>query len=833
MMVLNGVLTPAGTNYLNEWSPIAYLQELAGNPTWSLTVNGGVARTGATYNLNGDVLDSSGNGNNAMLAGTHTFAGAAGNQVLQFDGVHDYVVVPPNVGEAANFTFAAWVNWGGGALWQRIFDFGLDDNKYLFLSPSSGSSTLRFAITTSAGGNGANEQRLDAAPLTPGVWTHVAVTINGSTAKLFTNGVLAATSTTFTINPASIPQIYCWLGKSQYFPDPLFQGALADVVIQGSAMTDAQVASLATTPPTVNISAPAAPTGLSATAVSSSQVNLAWTGSSGANSYNVKRATTSGGPYSAIAQGITATSYSDTLGNAGTTYYYVVSAMNGSGESANSAQASATTAAGVPAAPTDVTAHSGSYQVSLTWIASQSPGADSYNIKRATTSGGPYTTIATGVSAPTSGTYVDHNTVVGTYYYVISGVNAYGESVNSAEVSGTIRNLVDYWKFDDGSGTTALDSAGANNGTLGTGSSWVTGVSNGAVHLDGTAGAAVTMPAGIVSQLTDFSIAAWVNLSASNAWQRIFDFGSGTGTYMFLTPEAGGGGPLRFAITTGGGGGEQQISGPAPLTTGVWHHVAVTLSNTIGVLYLDGVAVATNSNITLEPMNLGSTTQNTIGQSQYADPHLTGTVDEFRIYGRALSAAEVAAFASGGPALPAAPTGLSATGGNAVVNLGWTQSTSPGITQNNVYRSTSGSGGPYSLLTSLAATTAYADTAVVNGSTYYYSVSAVNANGESALSPYAGATPNTVPNAPSNLTATAGRKKITLGWTDNSSNETGFSIERSTDNVTFGQIATVAANSTVYTNSSLTTGATYYYRVQAYNSAGNSPYSNTASATSK
>ena len=99
--------------------------------------------------------------------------------------------------------------------------------------------------------------------------------------------------------------------------------------------------------------------------------------------------------------------------------------------------------------------------------------------------------------------------------------------------------------------------------------------------------------------------------------------------------------------------------------------------------------------------------------------------------------------------LPAAPTGLSATGSNAVVNLHWTQSTSPGITGNNVYRSTNGSGGPYSLLATLGATTSYSDTAVVNGSTYFYSITAKNPGGESALSAYSGATPSagiTVPN---------------------------------------------------------------------------------------
>jgi hypothetical protein len=90
---------------------------------------------------------------------------------------------------------------------------------------------------------------------------------------------------------------------------------------------------------------------------------------------------------------------------------------------------------------------------------------------------------------------------------------------------------------------------------------------------------------------------------------------------------------------------------------------------------------------------------------------------------------------------PAAPTSLAATAGNSVVNLVWGQSASPGITTNKVYRSTTGSAGPYGLLASLAATTVYSDTAVMNGSTYFYAVTAVNTNGESVMSSQVSATP--------------------------------------------------------------------------------------------
>ena len=112
---------------------------------------------------------------------------------------------------------------------------------------------------------------------------------------------------------------------------------------------------------------------------------------------------------------------------------------------------------------------------------------------------------------------------------------------------------------------------------------------------------------------------------------------------MFLTPQNGSTTRLRFGITTNSAGGEQQITGPAALTTGVWHHVAVTRNGLTGILYLNGVAVGTNSAVTISPSNLGSTANNYLGKSQWADPYFNGQLDEFRIHSVALSGAEISA----------------------------------------------------------------------------------------------------------------------------------------------------------------------------------------------
>jgi fibronectin type 3 domain-containing protein len=576
--------------------------------------------------------DSSGNKWDGTLVGGPTWVPGMFNNAVSLNGNGQYVTLPTGVVSGlTDFTIAAWVKLNSSSAWMRVFDFGTGTTDYMVLTPQNGNNgKVRFIITTTSYNN---EQDIDGtAPLPVGVWTHVAVSLAGTTGTLYVNGALVGTNANMTLNPSSLGSTFQnYIGKSE-FADPYLNGLVDDFRIYGRALSATEINTL--------ISPPAGPGSLTASA-GNEQISLNWNVVASATGYNIKRATISGGPYIAIGAS-TGTSYTDITVSGGTTYYYVVSAQTPAGETANSGEADA-----VPAGP----------------------------------------------ALP--------------------------------------RVLL---KFDEVSGTTAADSSGNGwNGTLVGGPTWVAGKFNNAINLNGS-GQYVTLPIGVVNGLNDFTIAAWVKLASVSNWMRIFDFGTGTEAYMFLTPLNDHTNTVRYAISTAGYNGEQRIDGPVPLTAGAWTHVAVTLSGTTGTLYINGTAVSTNTNMTLNPSGLGITNLNYIGKSQFSDPYLNGLVDDFRIYGRALTATEINTLAIP----PAAPASLTALAGNGQVSLSWP--VSGGLITYSVKRSTTGGGG-YLAIASGVASPNLLDGTVTNGTTYYYVVTAVSPGGESANSPEASVKP--------------------------------------------------------------------------------------------
>lgn len=211
-----------------------------------------------------------------------------------------------------------------------------------------------------------------------------------------------------------------------------------------------------------------------------------------------------------------------------------------------------------------------------------------------------------------------------------------GDAGNSAGLSAEYR-------FDDGSGTVASDSSGAfrNGGLLG-GVTWGPGRAGTDVRFDGATGH-VVVPPHMLDAARELTISVWVRLRTDRIWQRVIDFGNDTNRYMFLTPHSDHD-SVRFTITVGGVNAEQRIDTAAPMPTGSWQHLAVVLGAAGGTIYIDGQPAATTA-VTLRPADLGTTTRNYFGRSQYSyDPYLDGELDQVRLYDRALSAAEIMAL---------------------------------------------------------------------------------------------------------------------------------------------------------------------------------------------
>jgi len=176
------------------------------------------------------------------------------------------------------------------------------------------------------------------------------------------------------------------------------------------------------------------------------------------------------------------------------------------------------------------------------------------------------------------------------------------------------------------------------------------------------------------------------------------------------------------------------------------------------------------------------------------------------------------------------PSAFTATSGNAVATLSW-QSTF-GATSYNVYRGATAGGESGTPIATGITSTSYTNSGLTNGATYYYKVSAVNASATSSQSNEAVATPSLgAPMAPTGLAGSPGSSQVGLSW-NSSSGATSYNVYRGTS--AGGESGTAIATgitSTTYTNTGLTNGTTYFYKVAAVNAGGTSGMSNEVSAT--
>jgi hypothetical protein len=289
------------------------------------------------------------------------------------------------------------------------------------------------------------------------------------------------------------------------------------------------------------------------------------------------------------------------------------------------------------AAPSGLTAHLAGGKVLLSWWGSAD--AAHYLVQRASSTRGAFTTVAQ-VTDPRTHTDAPAQ---GTWDYRITAVTASGAERIGAE---TARVAVpgELWLHLPLNGNADDASGQGRHGTLQGSASFVEGRGGSqCVQLDGESGY-MALPDGLVATLGDFTVAMWVYCETTAINTRLFDFGSDDVAYVALSPRSGDQ-RLHFLASREQFWPKQELFAD-PLPNDRWVHVAVTLSGTVGTLYVDGAPVASHDGIWMTPYQMGHTTQTWLGRSQYGGDRLfKGRMQDVRIYSGALSAGAIAELA--------------------------------------------------------------------------------------------------------------------------------------------------------------------------------------------
>lgn len=181
------------------------------------------------YAFEQNLNDTTGNMRDAkaLLAPTWSEAENHGN-TLTLDG-ENFLQLPTTCCNNKQLTIATWIYLNSTNEWQRVFDFGCDENRYMFLTPRSDDRTIRFAIK-----NGGEEQYIETDVSTPDIWhkwNHIAVTLDDEKVTLYLNGEAVASSSDITIRPSDFKPFANYIGRSQFATDPMFKGNIDDFMI--------------------------------------------------------------------------------------------------------------------------------------------------------------------------------------------------------------------------------------------------------------------------------------------------------------------------------------------------------------------------------------------------------------------------------------------------------------------------------------------------------------------------------------------------------------------------------------------------------------------------
>ncbi|HKK73050.1 MAG TPA: LamG-like jellyroll fold domain-containing protein [Candidatus Krumholzibacteria bacterium] len=676
---------------------------------------------------------------------------------LGFAGSNAYVDFgDPAALDLATFTLEGWVRRDGPGVAASTGSGGvsaiplitkgrgeadgndLDMNWFLGIRESDGVLAADFEEGATGSSPGLNHPVVGATPLTTGIWYHVAATYDGVTWRLYLNGELDAELVVGEPPRSDSRQLAALASalRSTGAPEGYLDGALDEVRVWDYARSIVEIQT------EVNSRITTARTGLVAR----------WGLDEGAGS------TVFGSAGTTVDGSITGSAWA--WGNAAP-FDIVVDPET------------------APTAPTGLAATaSSSYTIDLTWT-DNADNEQNYEVERSTTgSTGPFEPLATLAQNTTS--FAETSLEPGTERcYRVRAVNTFGASGWSLVQCATT----------PAEGASSLDLAGSDAYT--------------------TFGPAPELG------LAEFTVEAWVRRDGAGI--AAFTGTGGVSAIPLVTKGRGesdgndrdmnwflgireSDGVLAADFEEGAGGTSPGLNHPVvgttPLTTGVWHHVAMTYDGTTWRLYLDGqpdaelVVGQPPRSDSIQHAALGTALTSTGIQEGYLD----GVLDEVRVWNQARSLAEIQATINDEITAPTA--GLVARWG---LNEG---------TGTDVFGT---AGTPV-------------DGTIV-GTAYSWAASA----------PFdLDVTPTDPPLAPTGLAATAvSPAQIDLSWTDNAGNELGYEIERSTSGAggPFAPVDTTFANATTYSDVGLTASTEYCYRVRAYNSVGSSSTTTVQCAT--
>ncbi|MFZ2632359.1 MAG: fibronectin type III domain-containing protein [Desulfosalsimonadaceae bacterium] len=519
------------------------------------------------------------------------------------------------------------------------------------------------------------------------------------------------------------------------------------------------------------------------------QVSITWEAVDIATSYKVYRRTgTNAWPTTPVATP-TGTLYTETGLTNGTTYYYAVAAVNETGTGAWS-EISATPTPALPLAPTNIAVMPGDTEATITW--DPVVEAADYYITVATSPGGP--AIRWGLHSGG----ISHYTVTGLtntqpYYFRVQALlSLFDWEWNQSPPASTFSSEVSAIPSEDLPVAPALSVVSGN-----TQSSIIWGA---------------------VDDATSYKI---YRRTGTNAWPSA-PIATLTGT-LYTETGLTNGMTYYYAVAavneTGTGAWSEISATPTPVVPLAPINVAVVPGNTEATVSWNPVVGASNYHISVATSPGGPSLGWTMsgGKSYYTVTGLTNTqpyyfsIQATNASGNSACSVEVNATPSA--SLPLAPTGISVVSGNTELSIQWTAV--EGATGYKIYRSTTPGIPPNVINTPIGPF--YTDTGLTNGTLYYYSISAINGNGEGAWSEITGTPDVNAPLAPSNVLTTAGDTQATITW-DPIGEATDYQVTVATSPGGPGEFwMPTSGGNTYYTVTGLTNGQNYYFRVQTYN----------------